>query len=205
MRHLLAHLFTYALVAALIIGSLLFAWMRSEQLVVAREADVEPEEFLESIEPTAADWLAFGKRTYRANCQNCHTVDGSGRSMYPPVQRMAAHLDAPGGREYLIDLNLHGVYTGTYGAPMPPMPELSNVEIAAATNYIMTAFAPPGGAPDTTRWFRAGDVQARRGRTLSEWEVAASRPRIASARELGRGVRPEISTDAPAVPEGKEE
>ena len=205
MRHVLAHLFTYALVAALILGSGLFAWLRSEQLVVAREADVQPQEFLESREPTAEDWLAFGKRTYRANCQNCHTVDGSGRSMYPPVQQMAAHLGADGGREYLIDLNLYGLYTGTYGAPMPPMPELSNTEIAAVTNYILTAFAAADGAPNPSRWYRAAEVEARRGQRKSEWDVADSRPPIASARELGKGVRPRISTDAPAVPEGKEE
>jgi mono/diheme cytochrome c family protein len=174
-------------------------------LVIAREGDIDPRGFTAVKPPTADEWLAFGEQTYRVNCQNCHTVDGSGRGMYPPVQQMAAHLEAPGGRGYLIDLNLYGLFTGTYGAPMPSMPELSDAEIAAVTNYLLTQFAADGRQPDPSTLYLPGEVAERRGRKLSERQVAGLRPPIASARELGRGVYPPEGTDRSAVPEGKDE
>ena len=205
MRHLLANAFTYGLVTLLVLGTLLWAWARSEQLVIAREAAVEPRLTADVAGPAAAAYLDFGRRVYVANCQNCHTADGSGRGMYPPVQNMAAHLDAEGGRDYLVHLYLYGVYTGTYGAPMPPMPELSDAEVAAVNNYLLTAFAAEGRAPAPARLFRPADVAARRGRELSEWDVAAARPSIPSARELGRGVHVAIRSGASAVPPGEDE
>ena len=202
MRHVLANIFTYALIASLVVGAVLFAWARSEQLVIAQEKDIEPGA-RDSMQ--LSDWMAFGERTYVANCQNCHTADGSGRGMYPPVQRMSAHLAASGGRDYLVDLVLHGVYTSTYGAPMPPMPELSNAEIAAVTNYILVRFAADGEAPQVSVYYTEAEVAERRNNNFSEWEMAARRPAIASARELGRGVRPGGEEDLPAVPAGEEE
>ncbi|MGB3799064.1 MAG: cytochrome c, partial [Lewinella sp.] len=187
-----------------VLGAVLFAWARSEQLVIAHESDIEPRDITDATNPTSEDWLAFGQQTYRVNCQNCHTVDGSGRGMYPPIQRMSAHLDAEGGRAYLINLALYGLYTGTYGVPMPPMPELSDAEIAAVTNYMLVQFAARNDAPDASEFYRPQEVKIKRGKDLSEWDVADLRPAVPSAKELGRGVRPGIKTDAPAVPEGKD-
>ena len=208
MRHLLANLVTYLLVAGLVLSAALFAWARSEQLVIVRAADIEPAEIIETVEitsPAAFTWRDFGEEVYRANCQNCHTVDGSGRSMYPPAQNLAVHLDADGGRGYLLDVTLYGLYTGTYGAPMPPMPELSDAEVAAVTNYILTQFAAEDGAPDASRLYLPQEVAERRGQGLSERDVAESRPSVPSAEALGRGVQVPIDTDAPAVPEGTDE
>jgi mono/diheme cytochrome c family protein len=205
MRHILANIFTYSLIVGLVLLSCFFAWVRSEQLVVTRSANDAPREPREISRLADFDWYAFGQRTYLANCQNCHTSDGSGRGMYPPVQQMAAHLEAPGGRGYLIDLNLYGLFTGTYGAPMPSMPELSDAEIAAVTNYLLTQFAADGRQPDPSTLYLPGEVAERRGRKLSERQVAGLRPPIASARELGRGVYPPEGTDRSAVPEGKDE
>ena len=205
MRHVLANAFTYGLVAALALGSALWAWARSEQLVVAREVDVEPTWGTADTGLTMVEMLAFGERVYRANCQNCHTVDGSGRGMYPPVQNQAAHLQVAGGRGYLIDLALYGLHSGTYRAPMPPMPELSDAEVAATTNYILAAFAAEGRSLDSTQLLHPREVAVRRGRALGERDVAAMRPPVPTAKELGRGVWVPIGTDAPAVPEGQEE
>ena len=205
MRHLLANAFTYGLTAALLIGSLLWAWARSEQLVIARETEVEPSFVADVSSPAAAAYLDFGHRVYVANCQNCHTADGSGRGMYPPVQNQVAHLSTDGGRGYLIDLYLYGLYTGTYNAPMPPMPELSDAEIAAVNDYILTAFAAEGRAPDASHLYRPDEVAARRGRGLSEWDVAATRPEVPTAEELGRGVRVAITDGDSAVPDGEDQ
>ena len=205
MRHVLANAFTYALVITLVLISLAFARVRSEQFVIARESATEPPVFGIATPADTAAQLDFGRRVYRANCQNCHTADGSGRGMYPPVQRMTAHLDAPGGRAYLIDLVLYGLYTGTYGAPMPPMPELSDAEIAAVNNYLLVQFAGPDTDVATARLYTPREVAAARGRSLGEWAVAATRPAVPTAAELGRGVRIPIRSDASGVPPGTDE
>ena len=185
MRHLYANAVTWALAVGLALFAALFAWARSAQLVIATEADVEPALGAEAPGPSEIDPIAFGERVYVANCRNCHTGDGSGRGMYPPVRNLAVHLDAEGGRGYLIDLALHGLYTGEYGAPMPPMPELSDAEIAAVTNYTLVAFAEGVAAPEPARLYRPEEVAARRGRELDEREVAATRPPVPSAEALG--------------------
>ena len=187
MRHVLANIVIYVLIAGLALGAVLFAWARSEQLVIARERDVEPRAPREITRVADFAWVDFGRDVYRANCQNCHAADGSGRGMYPPIQRMSAHLGAGGGRDYLVNLVLYGLYTGTYGAPMPPMPELSDAEVAAVNNYLLTQFAAAGSAPDTGRLYLPREVGAARGRGLSEWDVAATRPEVPTAEELGRG------------------
>ena len=201
MRHLIANLATVTLVAGLVIGAGAFGWARSAQLVVATEADVELAEVIPR-GAAAFAWREFGEATYLRNCQNCHTADGSGRGMYPPVQGQTAHLEAEGGRGYLIDVVLYGLYTGDYGAPMPPMPELSDAEIAAVTNYLLVQFDRTGTAPP--RLFVPSDVTPRRGRDLSERDVARSRPAIPSARALGRDVRVDLEADSPAVPSGRD-
>ena len=205
MRHVLANAFTYALIATLVLISLAFAKVRSEQLVIAREPVTEPPVFGAATPADTTAQLAFGRRVYRANCQNCHTADGSGRGMYPPVQGMTAHLAAPGGRHYLVELVLYGLYTDTYGAPMPPMPELSDAEIAAVNNYLLAQFSAPGEAPAAARWYRPADVAALRGRSLDEWAVAGRRPAVPTAEELGRGVRVPVSEADSGVPPGEDE
>ena len=200
MRHVLANLATYALALGLAAGAALWAWGRSAQLVVATEADVELARTVPPGGVAAFAWRDFGAEVYRANCENCHTADGSGRGMYPPVQNQTAHLDAEGGRGYLVDLALYGLYTGEYGAPMPPMPELSDAEIAAVTNHVLTRFSET--APDASRLYRPADVAARREWSLSERDVAATRPAVPTAEALGRGVRVDVEGNVPAVPPG---
>ena len=187
MRHVYANAVTVALAVGLVLFAALFAWARSEQLVIATEIEVEPASVRSA--PAAGaegpDQAAFGEAVYVANCRNCHVADGSGRGMYPPVRNLAVHLDAKGGRGYLIDLALHGLHTGEYGAPMPPMPELSDAEIAAVTNYTLVAFATDVAAPDPARLYLPEEVAARRGRELDERDVAATRPAVPSAAALG--------------------
>ncbi|MBC6992834.1 cytochrome c [Neolewinella lacunae] len=205
MRHLLANLFTFALIATLVVGAVLVAWARSEQLVLSQRSAVEPRVFAGDGPPEVDDWFAFGRRTYRANCQNCHTVDGSGRGMYPPIQGLTPLLDAPGGRDYLVHTLIYGVYSGAYGAPMPPMPELSDTEIAAVLNYVLVQFAAPDQAPGSDGWYRPQEVAALRGRDYDEWAIGAGRPAVPTARELGKGIRIQLWERLPAVPAGEDE
>ena len=184
MRHRYANAVTWALAVGLALFATLWAWARSEQLVIATERDVEPTWAVRSSAADEPGMAELGEAVYVANCRNCHTADGSGRGMYPPLRNLALHLDAKGGRDYLIDLTLHGLYTGEYGAPMPPMPELGDAEIAAVTNHTLVAFATDVEPPPPARLYTVAEVRARRGRNLTEREVAATRPDIPSAEAL---------------------
>lgn len=189
MRHVLANIATYALAVGLVLGAALFAWARSEQLVVATAAEVEPDDYAVATDPDTFAWEEFGARTYSANCSNCHAADGSGRGMYPPVRGMTAHLAEPGGRDYLVHVVLYGLASGAHSAPMPPMPELSDGQVAAVNNYLLTRFDDGRLAPDATRLYVPADVRARRGRDLNEWDVARTRPPVPLPAELAGGAQ----------------
>jgi hypothetical protein len=67
--------------------------------------------------------------------------------MYPPLANsIGTDLQLPQGRQYLIQVALNGM-TGpvdvngtTYNGLMPPFAELTDAEIAAALNYVLTKF-----------------------------------------------------------------
>jgi len=177
-RHVFANLATYALAVGLVLGALLFAWARSGQFVFATERAVEPPEYVAAADPDEFDWELFGRAVYVANCQNCHTADGGGRAMYPPVQGMSAHHGEPGGREYLTRLVLYGLATGIHQAPMPPMPNLSDAQIAAVNNYLLTRFDDPERWPEGARLYIPSEVRTQRGLGLSEREMGRQRPAV---------------------------
>lgn len=181
MRHLLANIATYGLALGLMLAAALWAWGRSAQLVVARAPALEADSLARVASADAFAWAALGAHVYRANCQNCHGAQGTGRDVYPPVRGMEAHLAAPGGRDYLVDLTLYGLRSGLHPAPMPPMPELSDAQIAAVTNHVLTQFGR--ASPDA--WFTPREVAARRGQRLREAEVGARRPSIPPPEGLG--------------------
>jgi mono/diheme cytochrome c family protein len=170
MRHLLANIITYTIAALLFIGAAAFAWMRSEQLTLTTEPVV-----LARYVPAAADtggldaaaaafrWQELGARGYQRNCRACHGADGQGWDQYPPVAQAVASLADAGGREHLIDVMLHGLDTDRWGAPMPRMRHMQDVEIAAVLNYIAVAFM---GAP-LEPVLMPGEVSARRAATGS--------------------------------------
>lgn len=186
MRHLLANLATYIIAAGLLLGSVLFAWARSGQLVLATERAVEPPEFVGAEDPAQFDWERFGRAVYVANCQNCHGSDGHGRDVYPPVHGMSAHLAEEGGRAYLTRLVLYGLWTGAHPAPMPPMPNLSDAQIAAVNNYLLTRFDDPAAWPEGTRLYVPADVRAERGLQLRERDVGRQRPAVPLPDALAR-------------------
>jgi mono/diheme cytochrome c family protein len=155
MRHLLANIATYTIATLLVIGAALFAWLRSSQITFAHEATLV-ERFAPG--PREFRWEELGRMSYQRNCLNCHGPAGEGWAEYPPLVAVAALYDLPGGRENLIDLHLHGRSSDRFGAPMPRMAHLSDVEIAAVLNYILTVFG--GFAPETR--YLPEDVAARR-------------------------------------------
>jgi len=186
MRHLYANLAVYVLAGSLLLLSMLFAWIRSDQLILATETSVEPPGFAEAVEPDDFPWREIGERVYVGNCQTCHGASGTGRDVYPPVVGQGAVVEAEGGREYLIRVMLYGLATGTHGAPMPPMPHLSDTQIAAVNNFMLTRFEHPARPATDLPLFVPSEVAAERGRRLRERDVAAMRPDVPSPRELAR-------------------
>lgn len=170
MRHLLADLAVYVLAGGLILAGLTWAWLRSEQLVLTSERDAEQAQVATDAE--TFEWVELGERVYLANCANCHTTDGRGRNMYPPLTNLSGFAETEEGRRYLTHLVLYGLRTGAHAAPMPPMPHLSDVQIAAVNNHLVTAFdeqVQEAGEPP--RLFVPPDVAAERGLGLRERDV----------------------------------
>jgi mono/diheme cytochrome c family protein len=169
MRHVLGNILTYAIATLLFIGSALFAWARSSQVVVTTEAAV-----LAGYEPgdEMFHWYELGRSSYRRNCANCHAGDGSGWDQYPAVTNAATLLREPRGSEHLIDLHIYGLTSRRWRAPMPPMGHIRDVELAAVINYIATTF--DDAAVDEL--ITPEQVTARRGLGLSPADVERSRP-----------------------------
>lgn len=173
MRHLLANVATYAIAAFLLLGAGLFAWLRSAQVVFTVEPAV-----LARWEPAPEApfvWERLGESTYVRNCANCHGSGGGGWDQYPGLGRAAGLFRAPGGREHLVDLHLYGLASRRWGAPMPPMGHLEDVEVAAVVNYLLTRFG--NELPDGAALLRPEEVAARRGLGLRPRDVERARPR----------------------------
>lgn len=171
MRHLIANIATYAIAALLLAGAACFAWVRSAQLTVTDELTLT-----ERHRPADArefDWRELGERSYMRNCANCHGEDGQGWDQYPGLSQTAAIARSAGGKEYLTDVHLYGLTSSRWGAPMPPMGHITDVELAACINYILTHFG--GDAPS----YLPEDIARRRGARMSPAEVNERRPAAA--------------------------
>lgn len=175
MRHFLAHIATYLIILFLLGAAALFGWGRSAQVVLTDEATV-----LARFAPGpghAFEWRELGERSYFRNCSNCHGADGRGWDEYPGLGHVARLFLAPGGRDYLVDLHLHGLTSRRWGAPMPPMGHLHDTEMAAVLNHVLTHFGNERLIPETAVLYVPADIAARRGRQLSPWTIEESRPR----------------------------
>jgi cytochrome c5 len=85
---------------------------------------------------------------FSARCVICHQQNAQGvPGMYPPLANsIGNYLQLKQGREYLIEVALHGM-TGavdvngtTYNGLMPSFSQLPDAEIADALNYVLTKF-----------------------------------------------------------------
>ncbi|GAB3989182.1 hypothetical protein GCM10028807_13530 [Spirosoma daeguense] len=84
-------------------------------------------------------YITEGILVYKNNCANCHQPKGEGlASLYPPL----ANSDYLADKNSVICLIRYGqkgpiVVNGkTYNHPMPPLPQLSDLEVAELVTYI---------------------------------------------------------------------
>lgn len=84
-------------------------------------------------------YITEGILVYKNNCANCHQPKGEGLAeLYPPI----AKSDYLTNKDQVICLMRYGqegkiVVNGkSYNRPMPPQPQLSDLEIAELATYI---------------------------------------------------------------------
>ena len=129
--------------------------------------------------PSAAEsWPVLGANVYDSSCASCHQADGQGiAGVYPPLEEHAAHLyNAPGGRDYLVNLLLYGlqgpieVEGATYNNQMPAWKQLGDDEIAAVLNHTLSSWKNEG-LVDTFEPYQPEDIEPFRNEDLSNEDV----------------------------------
>ncbi len=176
MRHVVANLATYLIATLLLLGAVAFAWGRSAQLEISTEEAVWDQ--YQSNEENAFPWFKAGAASYVSNCANCHGRDGRGWDQYPALEQTSRVFQAPGGRDYLIDVHLYGLTSSRWRAPMPAMGHMQDPELAAVMNHVLVSFGNKKYLENTVRFVRPQDIRARRGAKLKPHEVNEERPSL---------------------------
>ena len=153
--------------------------------------------------PAGFQWQELGARVFGANCSVCHQENGQGiAGAFPPLAGHVAELFAQqSGRDYLVRLVLFGL-EGTisakgssYSSAMPPWPQLTDSEIAAALDYVLSAWGNDKLLPRDFTLILPSDVAAARGQQMSAVDVHALRGRIVTDDAGRRGGPGDDSVD----------
>jgi mono/diheme cytochrome c family protein len=146
---------------------------------------------VESQTPAQAEfqWQDLGARVFDASCSVCHQPNGLGvPSAFPPLAGHVAESFAQRkGRDYLVRLVLFGlegpivVKGNTFEGTMPPWAQLSDGEIAAALDHVLTAWGNDKLVPRDFTPILPSDVAAARAQRLTATEVHALRREIVPA------------------------
>ena len=124
-----------------------------------------------------------GTNVYSTHCASCHQINGAGiPGVFPPLAGHVGDLHAAeNGRRYLSDVLVFGLQgpitvEGTvYDGFMPAWFHLTDEEIAAVLNHIMTAWDDPVAFEP----YEAADVARSRRGALSAQGVLDRRPNLA--------------------------
>ncbi len=121
----------------------------------------------------AAAGGADGEGVYAANCASCHQSTGQGvPGAFPPLVTHAAELYAA-GRDYLPKLLLYGlegeisVEGSAYNGQMPAWGSLSDEELAATLNYVLSAWGNDARLPPDFTPYTPEEIAGHRAETLS--------------------------------------
>lgn len=127
-----------------------------------------------------------GEALYSSNCSSCHQQNGQGvAGAFPPLpEHTPALYRAEGGREYLANLMLYGlqgeIVVGgeTYNGVMPAWTQLSDAELAAILNHVLTAWGNGALLPEDFAPYTAEDLTNKRGQELSAQAMLERRPEV---------------------------
>ncbi len=118
-----------------------------------------------------------GAAIYANNCASCHQANGQGiAGAFPPLAGHAAELTQSQGRDYLPLVLLYGlqgpieVAGASYNGVMPAWAQLSNEELAAVANHVVTEW-DDGALPDDVQPYQASEFAEARGQELSADDV----------------------------------
>lgn len=119
-----------------------------------------------------------GKAVYDANCAACHQPDGAGAlGLAPPLAgTLGKRMAVPEGRKYLPGIVISGLAGKmeskgvVYEGLMPSWQQLSDGELAAVLNHVLTTF----NAAELPAGFKPIEAE----------ELAAARSKKPSAKEL---------------------
>ena len=88
--------------------------------------------------------MALGRQLYKENCANCHQEDGSGlRRLYPPLKNSdflnndVAEILCIIRYGQIGDITVNGI---TYDQEMPENRQLTDLDIAAISTYVLSAY-----------------------------------------------------------------
>lgn len=145
-------------------------------------------------------WQEAGASAFSTFCAACHMANGAGvPGVFPPLagSHLQDLLSRDGGRDVLLNTLLYGL-TGeiqvdgaTYNGAMPAWGHLSDEQIAALLNHVLTAWSEQ---TDGITLYGPGDVAEARDRDLSPSDVLALR-----AAALGQEVAEAGASDAAVV------
>jgi mono/diheme cytochrome c family protein len=123
-----------------------------------------------------------GKALYDTHCAGCHQPDGAGAvGLAPPLAgTLGQRLAVPAGRQYLTGIVISGLAGKmeskgvVYEGLMPSWQQLSDGELAAVLNYVLSSFnaaeLPAGFTP-----IDAGELAAPRAKKPTAKELRAWR------------------------------
>jgi mono/diheme cytochrome c family protein len=124
-----------------------------------------------------------GAAVYAQYCASCHQPDGAGLAgVFPPLANHVGDLySQEGGRRYLVDAIVFGVQGRivvdgqTYDGVMPSWFQLSDGEITAVLNHVMTAWGDVESVDEFEPYSDADVATSRRG-ALTPQRVLERRP-----------------------------
>lgn len=126
-----------------------------------------------------------GKAVYDANCAACHQPDGAGAlGLAPPLAgTIGQRVAVPAGRQYVAGIVISGLAGKlesrgvVYEGIMPSWPQLSDAELAAALNYVLSAFnaddLPAGHQPIVAEELAVPRAKKPTARELRAWRAAS--------------------------------
>jgi mono/diheme cytochrome c family protein len=128
---------------------------------------------------------ATDENSFNTRCATCHQQNAQGLpGMYPPLaDSIGNELRLKHGREYLIEVVLNGmagaieVNSTTYVGLMPEFASLSDDEIAATLNQVLTKFNA-GELPKDFTPITPAEVHAARARKISAAKMLDERKSV---------------------------
>ncbi len=148
---------------------------RGVDLAIAPPAEPAPDE------PGVMVAEVDGAAVYTAQCAACHQANGAGiPSAFPPLAGHVGDLYAA-DTEYLVDVMLYGlqgqimVAGVSYNGLMPAFGQLSDDEIAAVLNHVLSAWGDADELGDAFVPYVPEDVAEQRGLGLTASDVLQAR------------------------------